>query len=97
MEPRYFINLDYSVPEINVEIHSEDGLSSQIFSLKNIRIIEKLLSKETLREYLTIIEDKMIEYSSSIVYDVSSTETSMTLSKLASIRDSLKSIINENK
>lgn len=95
MKNRYFINTDYDIPEINLEVESEDGKNSQIFSIKDIKIIEKLLSKKTIEEYLLIVENKMIEYSSSIVYDGSSTTTSVNLSKLASIRDALKNIIDK--
>lgn len=95
MNARYFINLDYDVPSVNVELESEDGQSSHIFNIENIETLNKLLSKNTLEEYLLAIENKMIEYSSSIVYDKSSVDITMNLSKLAQKRDTIKHFLNE--
>lgn len=94
MNARYFINLDYSIPCVNVELQSEDGLSSHIFNIENIEILDKLLSRNMLEEYLLAIENKMIEYSSSIVYDESSVDATINLSKLAQKRDAVKHFLS---
>ena len=93
---RYFINLDYNVPCVNVELESEDGSSTHIFNIEDVKILKKLLSKDTLEQYLLALENKMIEYSSSIVYDNSSVNSSVNLSKLAHKRDAIKDVLGKN-
>lgn len=97
MNAKYFINLDYDIPCVNVELQSEDGKSTHIFKIEDIYIIDKLLSQEKFDEYVTAIDNKMIEYVSSVVYDESGQQIMSKLESLISARDSLRDYIRSKK
>lgn len=94
MDAEYFINLDYDVPFVGVKLQSEDGNRTHTFKIDDVHIIGKLLSKEKFDEYVMAVDNKMIEYVSSVVYDGSGQEIMSKLGALTSVRDSLKDYLS---
>ena len=86
----YTIDLESEIPRVNMELGAEEGDRSFILPIEDITRFYEILSKSTLEEYLLAVENKMIEYVSSIVYDDSSREALVRLNILTNIRDNLR-------
>lgn len=86
----YIIDSESDIPRVNMELESEEGGQFFIRPIEDISKFYEILSRSTLEEYLLAVENKMIEYVSSIVYDESSREALVRLNTLTNIRDNLR-------
>jgi hypothetical protein len=86
----YIINSELKIPRVVMELESEDGNETTYVEIEHIEKFYKILSRATLEEYLASLDNKMIEYASSIVYDNSSRDTISQIYVLANIRDNLR-------
>jgi subtilisin-like proprotein convertase family protein len=73
-----------------MELEPEDGGTPVLIEIEDIKKFYTILSKSALEEYLQVIENKMIEYVSGIVYDNSSRDALSRLNVLTNIRDDLR-------
>jgi hypothetical protein len=86
----YIINSELFIPRVVMELESESGNEIAYVEIEHIEQFYKILSRATLEEYLTSLDNKMIEYASNIVYDNSSRDTISQIYVLANIRDNLR-------
>jgi hypothetical protein len=87
---KYIINSELNIPRVFIELESEEGNHSELLEIEDIKKFYKILSRVTLENYLSCIENKMIEYVSGIVYDNSSRDALSRLNVLTNIRDDLR-------
>lgn len=86
----YTVDSESDIPRVNMELESEEGGKFFVRPIDDISKFYEILSRSTLEEYLLAVENKMIEYVSSIVYDDSSREALVRLNILTNIRDNLR-------
>jgi hypothetical protein len=86
----YIINSELIIPRVVMQLESENGNDIAYVEIEQIEQFYKILSRATLEEYLSCLDNKMIEYASNIVYDNSSRDTISQIYVLANIRDNLR-------
>jgi len=86
----YIIHSELNIPRVVMELEPEDGGPPVLIDIDDIKKFYEILSRPTLEEYLQVIENKMIEYVSGIVYDNSSRDALSRLNVLTNIRDNLR-------